>query len=70
MKGKILKESNTIVSLFDEIADLIKDARQKAQVKVNSELVILYWNIGRVINSRLPDLDTSSIFKSLMYKAF
>jgi predicted nuclease of restriction endonuclease-like (RecB) superfamily len=32
---------------------LIKEARQKAHVKVNSELVILYWNIGRVIKREI-----------------
>jgi hypothetical protein len=49
---KEIKET-AIEPLFEEISDLIKEARQKAQVKVNSELVILYWNIGRVIKREI-----------------
>ena len=39
--------------VFNQIETLIKDARNKIATTVNSELVILYWNIGKTINEVL-----------------
>lgn len=46
---KEIKE--VIEPLFEEISDLIKKAKQKVQAAINSELVLLYWNIGRKIKT-------------------
>lgn len=40
---------NTTVPLFNEIKQLIDSARNSVKVAVNSELVLLYWNIGNNI---------------------
>ena len=36
-----------------QITDIIKNARNKVETTVNSELVILYWNIGRIIKNQI-----------------
>lgn len=51
-KKKEIKET-TIKPLLEEISDLIKKAKHKAQAAINSELVFLYWNIGKIIKSGL-----------------
>lgn len=36
-----------------QITDIIKNARTKVETTVNSELIILYWNIGRIIKTQI-----------------
>ena len=38
-------------SLFDEIKNLIEQARSRVAYQVNSETTLLYWNIGHHINT-------------------
>lgn len=38
---------------FNEIAKIIEQARHRAEVAVNSELVALYWNIGKIIKTQI-----------------
>lgn len=38
---------------FDEIRQLIHEAREKAYYTINSELVQLYWNIGKYISEKI-----------------
>jgi len=38
-------------SLFDEIKNLIEQARSRVAYQVNSETTLLYWNIGHRINT-------------------
>ena len=40
---------------FNQIADIISKAKSNAEVAINSELVILYWNIGKVIKEQILD---------------
>lgn len=67
MKKKAAEQANTVgpkaistalvVSpvdgTFDEIVDLIRTARQRAYQAVNTELVSLYWQIGKYISGKL-----------------
>ena len=41
---------NNSAPLFNEIKQLIEAARIRVKATVNSELIILYWNIGKHIN--------------------
>lgn len=43
----------TIEASFAEVVDLIEQARQRAYQAVNTELVALYWEIGRYISAKL-----------------
>ncbi len=40
-------------SLFIEIKQLIQSARQRAAVSVNSELTLLYWQVGKRISDEV-----------------
>ena len=39
--------------LFGEIKDLIQSAKQRAAVAINAELTLLYWQVGRCINTEV-----------------
>ncbi len=42
---------------FDEIVSLIKEARRRAYQAVNTELVGLYWQVGRYISRKLQNAE-------------
>lgn len=42
MKNEIIKEERL---LLDDIKRLIESCKQKALVKINTELVLLYWSV-------------------------
>jgi len=42
-----------IAPLFNDIKSLIESARQRAAVAVNAELTLLYWQVGRRINTEI-----------------
>lgn len=46
---KDLKLTNKHKSLFSEVSLLIEESRNKAYRYINNELVLLYWNIGKLI---------------------
>ena len=46
----MLINSNEYLEIVESIRDEIKGAQYKAAVSVNRELIMLYYNIGRVIN--------------------
>ena len=50
MASKLIKEEQL---LFDEIKHLIESSRQKVLVKVNSELILLYWSVGTKLNTHV-----------------
>jgi hypothetical protein len=37
--------------VYDQLTELIRNARRKVEVAVNSELILLHWNIGKTIKS-------------------
>ena len=46
----MLINSNDYISVVDDIKKRIKSAQHRVLLSANSELFLLYWNIGRVIN--------------------
>ena len=44
-----------INNLFSEIKQLIDEAKQNVAVVVNATTTLLYWNIGKRINSEILD---------------
>jgi hypothetical protein len=40
---------------FDNIIQLIEQARSRAFSKVNAELVLLYFNVGKIVSSKVAD---------------
>jgi pantoate kinase len=43
----------TVEESFAEVVDLIEQARRRAYQAVNTELVALYWEMGRYISAKL-----------------
>ncbi len=51
---------------FDDILQMIKVAKQQALLVVNTELIGLYWNIGRYISNKIACSDWGkSVVKNL-----
>lgn len=42
-----------INNLFNKISTLIEQARTKVAMTINQEMVVLYWNIGRVVKDEI-----------------
>ncbi len=39
--------------IFDRISGLIEQARKRVATTINEEMVMLYWNIGKVIKEEI-----------------
>lgn len=49
-----MKDNNQLANLdFEQIARMIVDARNRAFYKVNEELVLLYFNVGKVVSEKV-----------------
>jgi predicted nuclease of restriction endonuclease-like (RecB) superfamily len=46
---QVLKVNSDYISLLKEIKEKVKNAQIKASVRVNSELIIMYWELGEAI---------------------
>ena len=42
-----------IDDLYNRITELIENARRNVAVKINSEMTLLYWNIGKDITDNV-----------------
>ncbi len=53
MKTNKVKSKSADLSLFDELSQLIEQSHQHVISQVNSELTLLFWNIGNRINKEI-----------------
>ena len=53
--SELINEEEKIKNAFVNVSQLIEQAKVNAVKKVNSELVLLYWNIGKYIKVELLD---------------
>jgi len=51
---------------FKQISEMIAQARSRAEVAVNSELVMLYWNVGKVIKTQILEGNKPEYGKSII----
>ena len=51
---------------FNQIANLITQAKYNAEIAINSELVVLYWNVGKVIKEQILDGNKPEYGKSVL----
>ena len=49
MDNKLIKNDNEINNIFDNIKELVVNSRNKVYSAVNTEMLNLYWNIGKTI---------------------
>ena len=51
---------------FKQISDMITEARSRTEIAVNSELVSLYWNVGKVIKTQILEGNKPEYGKSVI----
>ena len=49
MSNELINNDNEINNIFDNIKDLVINSRNKVYQTVNTEMLSLYWNIGKAI---------------------
>lgn len=49
MKSNLVKEEMQLENIFDEIKGLVVSSRERIYSTINTEMLNLYWNIGRII---------------------
>ena len=49
MNNKLINNDNEINNMFDSIKKLVLNSRNKVYQTVNTEMLNLYWNIGKII---------------------
>ena len=49
MNNELINNDNEINNIFDNIKDLVINSRNKVYQTVNTEMLSLYWNIGKAI---------------------
>ncbi len=49
MDNEIINNDNEFNSFFNNIKDLVINSRNKVYQTVNTEMLSLYWNIGKTI---------------------
>ena len=52
---KLEVKNEMMENIFTEISQLISETRTKVQLNLNSEMVLLYWNIGKHIRNEILD---------------
>jgi len=52
-----MKKNENDINLFEKITGLIEQAKKKVAVTINQEMVILYWNIGKIIKEEIMKSD-------------
>ncbi len=65
----IKKKTSTEINsgqIFDKIAGLIEQARKKVATTINSEMVLLYWNIGKTIKEEIIKSDRAEYGKQIV----
>ena len=61
--GKITKTTG----IFDKVSGLIEQARKKIASTINEEMVILYWNIGKIIKEKIIKIVLKRNTKKLFF---
>ena len=52
--------------LFQDVFQIIETARQRVAINVNSELTLMYWNIGKRINKEVLHDNRAEYGKSIV----
>ena len=61
-------KNDVIESIFGEISDLIKKAKENVRTAVNSEFCLLYWNIGKKIKKSILKNQKPEYGKQVVHK--
>jgi hypothetical protein len=62
MPKQVKKEKD----IFSKIALLIEQSRSKIASTINEEMIILYWNIGKIIKENIMESDRGKYGKKIV----
>lgn len=62
-----MKEIEKAQGLFDKISGLIEQARRKVATTINQEMVVLYWNIGKIIKEEIMKSKRAEYGKQIVH---
>lgn len=68
MKNLYVIDNVNIENLYNEIVILIEDTKRNVAVKTNSEMTLLYWNIGKDITENILNYKKAEYGKSVIKK--
>lgn len=57
---------NNINSIYKEISTVINNSRNKVASAINSEMIILYWSIGKIIKTEVLNNERAEYGKSII----
>jgi predicted nuclease of restriction endonuclease-like (RecB) superfamily len=61
-----MNESLTFNGLFEDVRQLIDEAKQRASIAINAELTLLYWHIGKCIQAEILKGERAEYGKQVM----
>ncbi|AGF55717.1 hypothetical protein Cspa_c19510 [Clostridium saccharoperbutylacetonicum N1-4(HMT)] len=61
-----LMNNENIKLLYKEIVNVIDNSKKNVVMAVNSEMVILYWNIGKIIKTEILQSEKAEYGKSVI----
>jgi predicted nuclease of restriction endonuclease-like (RecB) superfamily len=61
-----MNESLTFNGLFEDVRQLIDEAKQRASIAINAELTLLYWHIGKCIQVEILKGERAEYGKQVM----
>ena len=61
------KEAKIEVQLHTEVTQLIEQSKQNVAVAVNTEISLLYWNVGRRINNEILNNERAEYGKKIVH---
>ena len=65
-KKKSNLPNNSQIGMFNKISGIIEEARKRVAVTINLEMVILYWNIGKIIKNEIIKTDRAEYGKGIL----
>lgn len=66
MSNEIINNSQELASLYHNISTLIETTKEKVYHSVNSELVLLYWNIGKTVKEDIIKTERADYGKQII----
>lgn len=68
ISNELINNDNEINHIFDDIKELVINSRNKVYQTVNTEMLNLYWNIGRVIMGTQQSYERASYGDAVLDK--
>ena len=68
MDNELIKNDNEINNIFNNIKELVISSRNKVYSAVNTEMLSLYWNIGKAIMEIQQDDERASYGDAVLEK--